>query len=285
MKKITKILVCLLIGVGFSLCVCSCSYSNYQQISTLESNQVRMDSTGQYMVNEDFVTIKYDFWAKSGSVSFWVVNNTKEDVYLDLSKSYLIKNGAAYDYYRNRIFKVSSSSGISEGASVSASVGVGIGVTKDGAWVRDVHSNTSAKKSASVSAYAYTMNEKGTEFVEQRIVCIPSESYKYFDEYNVSSQLYRECGFGRFPSSDEESIKEFDIHNSPMVIDNRLVFVKDNVEIPVSHIFYISKIQNIAQNDALVETYPKDCQGNQSIEPVYYHKLGGPNRFYVVYKR
>ncbi len=280
--KENRILFWLLISIGLFL-MSSCSSSYYQQIATLESNQVSMDSTGQFIANEDIVSIKYDFWAKSGSVSFWVINNTAEDIYLDLSKSFLIKNGAAYDYYRNRIFKISSSSGVSEGTVASASVGSGLGTSNNGVWNRDVHAYASASKSASASVYVYTTNESGTEYVEQKIVCIPAKSYKYFEEYNVSSTIYRECGFLRYPSKKELTIRKFESDKSPVVLENRLVFVKDSTEVLMNHTFYVSQYQNINYDDAVTNYYLNDCKGNVSQYYRTIHTIAAPNKYYNNY--
>lgn len=283
----------MLMLIELCLSFSSCASFTYQQIATLQSEQVHMEA-GKFVDKNDLVTVEYDFWDVAGKVSFAVFNNTSEDVYIDLSKSYYIKNGYAYDYYQNRRISYMSSSSNSVSSSATASTSSSssssrsrhslynypLSISSDGSSVGVFLGN---QNSASVSISE--QNEYGVEYIEQSIVCIPANSYKRFYEFNVFSSLYRECGFGRFPSKDELSIKEFKIEDSPIVIENRLVFIKDSVEIPVSHTFYISQFQNIELNDATIETYPKDCRGNKSIEPVYYHKLGGPNRFYVVYKR
>ena len=69
------------------------------------------------------------------------------------------------------------------------------------------HSKTSGYSSSSTYS---TYSEKGStiEYIEDKIVCIPAHSAKYFGEFQVSSTVYRECGFPRNPSKKEETILE-----------------------------------------------------------------------------
>lgn len=66
---------------------------------------------GTFSYNENDLTIDYDFWSDHGKVGFIITNNTNEDIYIDLSRSFLIVNGMTFDYCRNRTYK-SKTSGI-----------------------------------------------------------------------------------------------------------------------------------------------------------------------------
>lgn len=66
---------------------------------------------GRFCYNENDLTIDYDFWSDHGKVGFIITNNTDEDIFIDLSRSFLIVNGMTFDYYRNLTYK-SGTSGI-----------------------------------------------------------------------------------------------------------------------------------------------------------------------------
>lgn len=58
--------------------------------------------------------INYNFWGEEGYAGFMVSNKTTEIMYIDLSKSFFIRNGKAFDYYKNRIFENDSSEKVVE---------------------------------------------------------------------------------------------------------------------------------------------------------------------------
>ena len=80
------------------------------------------------------------------------------------------------------------------------------------------------------------------------MVCIPAHSSKRFGEYIVSASAYRECEFNRKPKSREESVREFSKETSPLVIENRLMFIFGDVHIPGERAKpedYIILLQNV----------------------------------------
>ena len=119
------------------------------------------------------------------------------------------------------------------------------------------------------------------EYQEIPVVCIPAHSSKRFGEYIVSASAYRECEFNRKPKSREESVREFSKETSPLVIENRLMFIFGDVHIPVINMFYASRFQNIAVDDEEQNETIKHCNG--STEYVCIHKLHGVNKYYINY--
>lgn len=83
----------------------------YYQIATISSPQMSVSDDGRFCYNENDLTIDYDFWSDHGKVGFIITNNTDEDIFIDLSRSFLIVNGMTFDYYRNLTYK-SGTSGI-----------------------------------------------------------------------------------------------------------------------------------------------------------------------------
>ena len=123
--------------------------------------------------------------------------------------------------------------------------------------------------------------DKSVEYAEQPIVCIPAHSSKTFEEFNVSTSAFRECGFVRNPSRKEISVREFSISDSPRVIENRLVFQLGDISLPVVNVFYVSKYQNISYGNATKYVNVADCDG--TIRSIKVNTMSADNRFYVTY--
>lgn len=236
----------------------SCSSEVYQQIATLDSKQVMLKEDGSFIADHGLFTIQYDFWAPSGQVAFWVTNQTDTNLYLDLSESFVVKNGRAYDYYQGRT------------------------------WVYSGRLSTSAQTSVNVSESVSRIsmeNGHSVEYTEQPVLCIPAHSSKYIDEFSVSSRPYVECGFPSDPSSKEKVIRVYDSNSSPIVIENRLAFFTGSNEVPVNHVFYVKSLQNISEDDVLKTfRYRENCAGKVIPVPVTVHKLAGANKYYIRYE-
>ena len=272
--------------------LCSaCSPLLYQQIATLSSDNVSLKDNGSYAYEDGVMTIEYDFWAESGKFNFIISNNSDDDIYLNLAESYFVNNGFAQDYYQARTYVYTSRSVASSGSTASAAVAgnasVSAGVAGQGLYggVVGVAASVGAMKGYGASKTYSVASEKGTsvEFTEKAIVCIPAHSYKVFEEFCVSSSVFRECGFVRDPSKKEESVREYDGYSSPRVIENRLVFNIGELTIPVTNIFYVSQYQNISEDDATEWIKVDRCDGYK--RDVKVHKLSANNKFYISYSK
>ena len=274
----------------------ACSPVYYRQVATLSSDDVKFNERGEFVYENDMVCIEYNFWRENGGVDFLVTNNTDDDIYLDLSQSFFIRNGYAYDYFKNRSWQasnglvLSSSQGSASSGVTTHAVASGYGNTRGYIYGDYFTSSTSAMAlydsrtvvSSRNSAFQVTsQNGYSVEYQEIPVVCIPAHSSKRFGEYIVSASAYRECEFNRKPKSREESVREFSKETSPLVIENRLMFIFGDVHIPVINMFYASRFQNIAVDDEEQNETIKHCNG--STEYVCIHKLHGVNKYYINY--
>lgn len=280
----------LIISFAAATLLCSaCSPLIYQQIATLSSENVNLKDNGAYSYEDGVMTIEYDFWSESGKFSFIIMNNSDDDIYLNLAESYFVNNGYAQDYYQARTYVYTSRSVAASGSTASAAVAGSASVSASAAGqglyggVVGVAASLGASKGYGASKTYSVAAEKGTsvEFAEKAIVCIPAHSYKVFEEFNVSSSVFRECGFVRDPSRKETAIKEYDGYTSPRVIENRLVFNIGEVTIPVTNIFYVSQYQNISAEEATEYVKVERCDGSK--RDVKVHKLSANNKFYITY--
>ncbi len=272
------------------------------QIATLKSEQVKLQSDGSFKSEHSGFTIEYYFWSEYGDVGFLITNNSDKDLYLNFGKSYFIYNGYAYDYYQNRIFVNSSksSSAISSTSSQSSSFGninnsssnkqnINGYYNYSGAIINSnsygtSSSNSATNKYSTFSSYStYYENSNTIEHIEDKIACIPAHSSKYFKEFQASFAVYRECGFPRNPSKEEEVILKFTEEDSPKVFENRLMFIMNDNEIPVNHKFHVCEFQNILEDEAYEKHFRKDCKGNEIIPPVLVNKKASSDKYYIHY--
>lgn len=259
---------------------CSCSPTLYQQVSTITSDNLSsQDNVYQY--RDGSVTISYNFWRENGIVAFAIQNTGDKDIYIDMSKSFLIKNGEALDYYKERTYSFAQSVNVSAAAqkTESASVSAPVTATPFDAYKFD-RANYGESQSVGIGVGVGT--EKGIEMKEQRIICIPAHCHKVFAEYNVSSTLYRECGFIRNPKGKKSSIRTFEQENSPLVFINRITVIENGKERTIDNNFYISQIQNFNEKQIIRKENKQFC--GQPIGTIEYNKEQSNNKFFIPYK-
>ena len=232
-----------------NLFLTACSPQIFLQIGTLSADNVKLEDDGAFKYEDAIMCIEYNFWSENGKFQFTVTNNTDDAIYLNLAKSHFINNGYAYDYYQARTY-------IYEDKNSSFSELI-------------IHGTSFSEKGVAI------------EYMEQPIACIPAHSSKVFEEFKVASSVFRECGFVRDPSKKETSVREYSDYSSPQIIENRLVFNINELEIPVTNMFYVSQYQNISYNDAIESVKTDRCDG--SVKEAKFHKMSGNNKFYISY--
>lgn len=266
----------------------------YYQIATISSDQLELEGNGIYSYATPEYVIQYDFWDNSGVVRFSFENKTDSDIYIDLSRSFLVVNGIAQDYYQNRTWTnrttiaSTSSSGYSFGNAKSSSNSIS---SRFNNYVSYQPKLTSTIGFANTNVLginqSYTVtssNTSGIAVEEKEGVWVPAHTSKIFNEFSIMSYPYRECGFDRFPS-DDKSKMDFTVASSPVVFENRLYIKKDGVEIPIKNTFYISNLNNLSEKNATYKDFEKNCNGKDREENGIktYMKDASPNKFYVKY--
>jgi hypothetical protein len=141
--------------------------------------------------------------------------------------------------------------------------------------------NGQAKDYFQDRTYEYVDGEMTVKVAEKDLVCIPAHSYKVFEEFEVSSTPFRECGFPRDPSKGKDVVKEFTGYNSPRVIENRLQFEIGEVTIPVTNVFYVSQYHNVLSSEIFENVKVERCDGRSRYVRV--NKYSGNNKFYLIY--
>ena len=273
-KRITQNLFFLaLVSILFS----SCSTSFYQVYKTVPD--ANLQTTEQGLVYEDeFCKISYNLWANQGDIGFLFYNKTDENIYIDLTESFFIANGMAYDYYKNRVYASSKSvaSSVSTGASASKSVaGFNMfGLLQNNQVQASTNASTSGASGASVS------------IKEAVVITIPPKTAKVIDEFSISSSLYRDCDLFRYPNNNQINTVTFNKNNSPLVFSNRIAYSKgeETALTRIENEFYVNAITNYPEKQA-IESIREEFCGEQDYHPTRYFKDATPNGFYLPYTK
>lgn len=261
------LLVCLLLP--------SCkTMQTYYEICEIESKSLTSTDNGQFVYKDDNCSLSYNFWSDGGKVGFFLTNNSDEILYVDLAKSFFIKNGIANDYFLNRT--------ISSSASIAESVSASKGATAFGYWRNFASSNPGAV-SSSVSANSATVKSTTVETVERQLVAIPPHASKYFLEYFVSPVFFYDCEYKITPTKKEKPSYSFDSLNSPISFANYITYRlgSEMTEHAVQNDFYISKISFL--HEAVATTEQKVGCPNEEKRRVVVVNGAAPNKFYIKY--
>lgn len=266
--RINLYYVLLLLGV---LTSCN-SLQTYYQVCDVKSN-LNVSSDGRYEYTDNSCSVYYDFWCNGGNPGFILTNNTNEIIYVELNKSFFIRNGIAYDYFLNR--SVSTSAAFVESASASRSGTTygywnAIGGLVPGSLTASVGASTSSSKSSSVT----------TE--EKSIIAIPPHTSKSFAEYAISQKCFYDCNQNITPSKKQSPSYDFQLINSPLTFSNYITYrIGDNPqEFTFINDFYVSTVTFYHEDAALID---KQVGCSYETEKIKVVKDANPKRFYVRY--
>lgn len=252
----------------------SCTTYHRYQICKV-SSELPTSSTGAYEYKNSACNVVYDFWSEGGDVYFIITNNTNDFLNIDLSKSFLIKNGIAYDYFLNRTSTTSASSITSKSASAS---GTALGFWNNYAY--KVPGSITATTSNSIGSQKTT----AITFEEVPVVVIPPHASKAFSEYSIMRNRYQDCNLYEAPSKAEEAKMSFNLANSPVAFTNYICYrVGNNTSDQfIENNFYISEVSN-QHKDATFHKEKIGCSSDtyQKTQNVFIKT--SPKEFYITY--
>ena len=313
-----KILLLCMAAMMFASCAQVYKYVQVYEAQPSAQSNIKAESDGM-VYEDDQCVLYYTFWAKGGDASFMILNKSDKMMYVDLSKSFFIRNGIANDYYKERAWSQTSSETVGvqtkETFAVQAnrSLSAGVSATYLGNFGNIPQTpfspiltsrNTQLTDTYGVlrsTAYAntYATSTSSTEEVkEQKILAIPPHAYKIVAEYTINATVLLNCNLDRFP--EETASITFDESNSPLVFSNYITYQLGDAthEYVVKNTFYIAKVTNYARPYVYqyVERKHKPCQNMtgddskdyQDTYPVQvYDKVytfDCSNRYYVEYE-
>ena len=304
----------------FALCTllssCGTTYK-YVQICTAEpvanATAAQKTESGLAYENND-CKVAYFFWGNGGDAGFAFYNKTDQVIHVDLSQTFFVRNGVAYDYYvPSTVTKTTSSSVISavstmngEGYYVSSNAALGAGTgTLEQRNGSVVGASKSASLSVSMGAALYgsqtntnTASLGHSESVsteQQPVISIPPKSYRVVSLYSIREQLIYDCDLILYPEQSAHLTYSFE--NSPLTFSNFITYrVGENEnKQTIENSFYISDVANYAI-PYITSFAPrkKTCENlltpkerkNQKYEPNLYDAyldVNGTDKYYVNY--
>lgn len=274
MKTKLNFLLTAVIAVLFTSCVKTSFYQVYKAVPTDKSIK-----TDNYLIYEDDnCKISYDFWGEGGNIGFYFYNKTNENIYLNLEQSFFVLNGIAYDYYKNRVYTHSKSSGASSSKATTASK------TVTGYNYLDLLQTNRIQASSSVGLM--TSSGFSISYNEEKVICIPSKTSKIVTEYDINESLYRDCDLFKYPTKKQIKSKSFTKSDSPIIFSNRITYTVGQSDklIKFENEFYISEISNYPESEMFESKNVEYC-GQKSISKTKYFKNVSPDKFYIIYTK
>jgi hypothetical protein len=274
--KIKKTFSLILITVVLSSCAPTASF--YQVYKTIPSENMQIKDN--YLVYEDNnCIVSYNLWGAGGNMSFRIYNKTNLNIFLNLEESFFIHNGIANDYYKNRVFTHSKSSGntASRGALASNS--------ETGTNIFGFPQSNQISASASVGVIS--SSQSSVSVTEAKRVVIPPKTSRIFTEYSINETLIRNCELFKYPTNRQIITKRYRNTDSPLVFSNRISYTigdTDNL-IRFENEFYVSEVTNYPEREMIEGSFLEFCGQKSTIQRSYNFKNASPDKFYIKYSK
>lgn len=262
----------------------SCNRTFYQ-VYKVEAPGLQEKQNSLVYENEDCI-VSYNLWGDHGNMAFWMTNKTDKDLFVNLDRTFFIKDGVAYNYYQAREWqnaKISSTS-ITDAASVSAGAGLTGALTLWG----DIYSaSVSVSKSLFASKSKSRTVSSSVTVKEQPVICIPAHSSKLISEYTINSKTYLSC-IKKVDYPKRESVAaKYQPADSPLRFSNRIAYSTSPCRKDMkfmNHTFWLSEISNYSKKAAFMKEKVKPCYGREKVG-VEYFKIASPRKFYNVMQK
>ncbi len=258
-----------------TMALSSCKTVSYQ-VYEVQSSDLTQKENSLVFENED-CKISYNLWDNEGSMAFIFENKSGRDIFIDLSQSFFIKNGAAFDYFKDRSYETRTYVGLEEGYSVTRTY-----IDGRNYWPSRYYTplTASVKGSANMKAgVSRAVTEKEMEYV-----CIPANAYKVIDIYKIYPSYLQICDMKIDNPKTSVTVKTYNESSTPLKFSNRLAysFEEGNKTLKfVENSFWLSSIKNYAEKEAIESSKEKECYSRYATKRKYF-KIGAPNQFYKV---
>lgn len=255
--KIQKILIAVLTTVMFTACVSTSFYQVYKTIPS--ENTILKDN--QLVYEDNHCIVYYNLWDEGGNMGFRFYNKSNENIYVNLEESFFVLNGISYNYYKNRTYTNSTSSGTANQQ---------LPDKKNGGNPVNVITN---------SAYSVSYNE-------EKIVCIPPQTAKIISEYSINKSLIRDCDLYKYPSKRKIKTKNFTKEETPFIFSNKIAYSLGQSKnlIRFENQFYISEITNYPEGE-LLESKSEEFCGESTGSVIMYLNNASADKFYIRYMK
>jgi hypothetical protein len=201
--------------------------------------------------------VSYNLWEEGGNIGFRFYNKTNENIYLNLEESFYVLNGMAYNYFKNRTYTNSTSSGAAN------------------------QQMNNAHPVNIITNQVYSVS-----FNEEKIVCIPPKTSKIISEYTINKTLIRDCDLFKYPTKKKIKTKSYTVENSPIIFSNKIAYSVGQSKnlIRFENQFYISEITNYPEVELLESKIEEFCGESTGFLNTYL-KNSSVDKFYIHYMK
>ena len=103
MKTLKNILIVTVFVCLLSACKSTQYYYQISQTKPVDESIVKSDNDDNgYYYQDENCRVAYNFWCEKGDAGFVITNLTDQVLYVMMDKSFFIKNGVSYDYFKNQ---------------------------------------------------------------------------------------------------------------------------------------------------------------------------------------
>ncbi len=257
-----KILHVALVALVFSSCVSSNYYQIYK--ATAEGATLNQDVI---IFEDENCKVFYDLWDNGGDIGFRIFNKTKDDLIIDLNKTFFVINGITYDYYLDRTFSNSSSTGVTESGSVYFNLLF--------PSYRSINTVSKGRTKTNVSSNSTSFNEK------TRRTILPGTSIS-ISEYNVTYGKYLNCDLPQRPSRRNIKTLNFGKSNSPFVFSNVITYSVGGLISRIENKFFVSEVTARPELGLFKVVTKSEC-GTTLMRSKRVFKESPPDKFYFKY--
>jgi len=246
-----------------ALLLTSCAVTNYYQVYKTNTDNGLLDKN-KIVFEDNNCSVYYNLWAEGGNVGFNIYNKTKSDLTVDLTKTFFVLNGVAYEYYQNRTFSKLPSSWSAL-------------TTYNSPHYYYWHYNPSEITGTNSTSFSIS-------YIEKQQLTIPPKTQANVSEYQVVSTRYINCDLLKYPTSNTIKTVKFDKSNSPFVFYNLITYYTNSDTLRLENKFYVSEITNYPSTEMYTYIYTSAC-GKKLEFPIEVFKNVTPDKFYIKYTR
>ena len=247
-EKVKYVLILIIFVIFLSSCSTyffTCNYLQLLQVKPI-NNQEQMIKTENGLLYENVdCRISYQFWSDGGNAGFVFYNKTDKIIYLDLSRTFFVKNGIAYDYYVNKT--------ITEQAATNSTSS-----TFYSLFSTNIYSSSITKE-----------NITGLSLSSSPIIYIPPKASKVINNFSLLQEEFISCDLKHYPT---DSVKiTFTEDNSPIIFSNYITFrVGDNSPLQnIENKFYVSEITNYVKQGVTEYIKRETCENILTSKEIY----------------
>ena len=261
MKKNIYLFVAAVAAVFLSSCAGTYQYCQIYETKPVRQENLVKNDNGALRYENAQCAIDYNFWSNGGSADFYFYNKTDEIIYIDLAKSFYVRNGVAHDLFGAREWSQSSSVGVassvsygySESASAALAVGAIVPSLVSGGAVGAKAAKAASRTVSATSGNAVAHTETITVTTkEKQIIAVPPHSKKYIRTHDIATTPYLSCDLQRYPSTSARI--DFSADNSPYRFSDVITYTvgEDKQPVTVNGDFYVSSVTNYAEPEIVV---------------------------------